>query len=39
LANDGNRLGRGDVISRTPVLFARDTVQVFFDYLLCHDSL
>jgi YD repeat-containing protein len=31
----------GAVISRTPVLFARDTVQVFFDYLLaaaaCND--
>ena len=34
LPDDGNRLSRRDVVSGTPVLFARDTVEVLLNDLL-----
>src|SRR2546422_5714273 len=34
LANDRDRLGRGDVVTGTPVVFTRDAVEILFDNLL-----
>ena len=34
LADDGDRLGRGDVETGTPIFFARNGIEVFFENLL-----
>ena len=34
LADDRDRLGRGDVVTRAPVFFPGDAVEVFLDKLL-----